>query len=85
MTESVPVPRYELDQLLAVATMYVDSFQEDELMTLPEKLALQEVEAILAKYGRRPAIMNDIPPPCAPSASRMAAVVAMIPKRQGED
>ena len=47
------VSRYELDQLLAVATMYVDAFRDDELMTLPQKLALQDMDAILDKYGRR--------------------------------
>lgn len=51
--ESVTLPRYELDQLLAVATKYVNAFGEDEKMTLPEKLMLQEVEAILERYGRR--------------------------------
>lgn len=51
--ENVAIPRYELDQLLAVATMYVDAFSPDEMMTLPEKLALQDVEAILERYGRR--------------------------------
>lgn len=52
-SEPVTIPRHVLDQLLAVATMYVDAFDEDELMTLPEKLALQYVEAILDRYGRR--------------------------------
>lgn len=51
--EQVTIARYELDQLLAVATMYVDAFAPDEMLTLPGKLALQEVEAILAKYGKR--------------------------------
>ena len=47
------LPRYELDQLLAVATIYVNAFEPDEMMDLPEKLRLQEVEAILERYGRR--------------------------------
>ena len=51
--ELVTIPQYELDQLLAVATMYVDAFAPDEMLTLPGKLALQEVESILGKYGRR--------------------------------
>ena len=51
--ENVTLPRYELDQLLAVATMYIDAFEEDELMSLPAKLRLQEVEAIVERYGRR--------------------------------
>ena len=52
-TESATLLRYELDCLLAVATMYVNAFAEDELMTLPAKLLLQDVEAILGRYGRR--------------------------------
>ena len=51
--ESVTLPRYELDQLLAVATMYIDAFEPDEMMSLPAKLRLQEVEAIVERYGRR--------------------------------
>ena len=51
--ESVTLPRYELDQLLAVATIYVNAFEPDEMMDLPAKLMLQEVEAILERYGRR--------------------------------
>ncbi len=51
--ETVTVPREEFDQLLAVATMYVGAFTEDERMTLPEKLRFQEVEAILEKHGKR--------------------------------
>lgn len=49
----VTISHSELAQFLAVATMYVDAFQDGELMTLPEKLALQDVEALLEKYGRR--------------------------------
>lgn len=51
--ESVTLPRYELELLLAVATTYVDAFAPDEMMTLPGKLLLQDVEAILERYGRR--------------------------------
>ena len=47
------MPRHEFDQLLAVATLYVGAFTEDEMMTLPEKLRFQEVEAILEKHGKR--------------------------------
>ena len=50
---SVTLPRYELDQLLAVATMYIDAFEPGEMMDLPAKLMLQEVEAIVERYGRR--------------------------------
>lgn len=51
--DQVTIDRYELDRLLHVATLYVDAFTEDEMMTLPEKLSLQEVEAILDRHGRR--------------------------------
>ena len=51
--EAVTISRYDLDQLLAAATVYVEAFEPDEMMTLPGKLALQEVEAVLEKYGRR--------------------------------
>ena len=51
--ELVTLPRYELDQLLAVATMYIGAFTDDELMTLPQKMAFQEVEAVVEKYGKR--------------------------------
>jgi hypothetical protein len=42
------VDRSELDQLLAVARLYVNAFAEDELMTLPERLRLQLIEDIVA-------------------------------------
>ena len=51
--ETVTVPRYDFDQLLAVATRYASAFAEVEMMTLPEKLRLQEVEAILERHGKR--------------------------------
>lgn len=51
--EMVAIPRYELDYLLAAATVYVEAFEPDEMMTLPGKMALQEVEAVLEKYGKR--------------------------------
>lgn len=37
----------DLEQLLAVARLYVTAFDDDETMTLPEKLRLQEIERIL--------------------------------------
>lgn len=43
----------EIETLLAVATLYVNAFTEDEMMTLPEKLRFQEVEDILRKHGKR--------------------------------
>jgi hypothetical protein len=51
--EAVTVDRVEFEALLAVATLYVNAFSDDEMMTIPEKLRLQEVEAILEKHGRR--------------------------------
>ncbi len=55
MTETsgqVTIDEADLGQLLAVATLYVSSFAEDEMMTLPEKLRLQMIEEILEKHGR---------------------------------
>ena len=43
----------EIEALLAVATLYVDAFTDDEAMTLPERMRLQEIEDILARHGRR--------------------------------
>jgi hypothetical protein len=51
--ENVTVPCRDLDCLLAVATLYVDSFAPDEMMTLPEKFALQDVEEVVERHGRR--------------------------------
>jgi hypothetical protein len=51
--EMVTIARYELDHLLAAATVYVEAFKPDEMLTLPGKMALQEVEAVLEKYGKR--------------------------------
>lgn len=51
--ETVPLPRRDLDVLLAVATLYLDSFADDELMTLPEKFRLQDVEDVVKRHGRR--------------------------------
>ena len=47
------VPRRDLDILLAVATLYADSFAPGEMMTLPEKFALQDVEDVVKRHGRR--------------------------------
>lgn len=43
----------EVEALLSVATLYVDSFKDDESMSLPELMRFQEVEAIVDRYGRR--------------------------------
>ena len=47
------IPTPDLTCLLAVATLYLESFAQDELMTLPERLRLQEVEDVLKRHGRR--------------------------------
>ena len=51
--ETVSLPRRDLDVLLAVATLYLNSFTDDELMTLPEKFAHQDVEEVVNRHGRR--------------------------------
>jgi hypothetical protein len=51
--ESVALPRRDLDCLLAVATLYLNSFTDDELMTLPEKFRHQDVEEVVKRHGRR--------------------------------
>ena len=43
----------DLDILLAVATIYVDAFSPDEMMTLPERMRLQDVEDVLERRGKR--------------------------------
>lgn len=45
--------RADLDQLLAVATLYLESFGDCDLMSLPEKLSLQGVEDVVARRGKR--------------------------------
>ena len=49
----VSMPANDFEQLLAVATLYVESFKDDELMSLTEKLRLQGIEDILARHGKR--------------------------------
>ncbi len=51
--ENIPVSRGDLDCLLAVATLYLNSFTDDERMTLPEKLMLQNIEDVVKRHGRR--------------------------------
>lgn len=43
----------ELGQLLAVATLYLDTYGEDDQMTYAEAARVGEVTAIVEKYGRR--------------------------------
>ncbi len=49
----VTLSQYHLDLLLAVATIYIEAFADDEMLTLPGKLLLQDVEDIVAVYGKR--------------------------------
>ena len=51
--EEVKSLRADLDCLLAVATLYVNAFSEDEMMTLPERMRLQDVEDVIERRGRR--------------------------------
>lgn len=51
--DQVTLSRADFDTLLAVATLYLNSFTEDELMTLPGKLIYQQVEDVVARYGHR--------------------------------
>jgi hypothetical protein len=53
VARQVAVALDDLETLLVVATMYVDAFGKDELMTLPERMRLQEVEQVLERRGRR--------------------------------
>jgi hypothetical protein len=50
---TLPLTDAEVGALLAVATLYVDSFAEDEAMSLTELMRLQEIEDILERHGRR--------------------------------
>lgn len=43
----------EIETLLAVATLYVAAFNDDDEMTLTEQMRLQAVEDILNRHGRR--------------------------------
>jgi hypothetical protein len=43
--------RYLLDVLRPVAELYVDAFRQDEMMTLRERLRLQEVENALEELA----------------------------------
>jgi hypothetical protein len=50
---TVAIDRAELDRLLAVATLYLNSFTDDDTMTIGEKFVHQDIEAVVEKYGRR--------------------------------
>ena len=51
--EHVSLPRSDLDCLLAVATLYLNSFAPDERVTLPEKHAYQDVQDVVRRHGSR--------------------------------
>jgi len=51
--DTITVDRAEWEAVLAVATTYVEAFSPDEMMTLGERMRLQEIEDILAKHGKR--------------------------------
>lgn len=48
MSAEVERLRAMLDVLLPVGRLYVDAFRDDETMSLPERLALQRVEDVVA-------------------------------------
>lgn len=52
MSDRTDLTDDEAALLLDVATLYVKAFSPDELMTLSEKLMLQDVEDLLARHGR---------------------------------
>ncbi len=51
--EEIKSLRADLGCLLAVATLYLGAFRDDEMMTLPEKMRLQDVEDVVHRHGRR--------------------------------
>ena len=51
--ERADISQADLDTLLAVATLYIGAFSEEEMVTLPEKLRLQQVEEVVERHGRR--------------------------------
>jgi hypothetical protein len=51
--ETVTVDRSEYEALLAVATLYVDSFTDDDRMSLVGAFRYQEIADIVDKHGRR--------------------------------
>lgn len=51
--EPVTVPAREWDLLLAVATVYVESFSYEDRMSLGQRILLRDVEAVVDKHGRK--------------------------------
>ena len=51
--EVVTITKADLAQLLAVATLYIDSFAPDERLSLGGLTAVQGIEEIVESHGRR--------------------------------
>lgn len=51
--DTVSLTEAEIGALLALATLYVDSFKDDETMSFTGRMRLQEIEDILDRHGRR--------------------------------
>lgn len=47
MTDRSDLTDAEIGQLLELARMYVAAFSDDEMLTLPERMRLQEIEDIV--------------------------------------
>lgn len=59
--ETVTIGRAELDRLLGVAALYLDSFTEDERFSFTEVWALNEVQEIVDRYRLDPATVQPGP------------------------
>lgn len=53
MDETVTVPKSDFDQLLAVATLYLDAFTDDDQTSYVESARVAEVAEVVERYGRR--------------------------------
>ncbi len=51
--ERADISQHDLETLLAVATLYIEAFDDDEMLTLFGKMRLQEVEKVVERYGKR--------------------------------
>ena len=49
----VLISRTDLDRLVAVATLYLDSFGPDEKLSAGGLMALQDIEETVERHGRR--------------------------------
>jgi hypothetical protein len=75
------VPEEDLLKLLAVATLYVNAFREDEMMSLTERIRLQEIEDILDRYVRATRALTTWPwhtTCCTGTPSRERDIGAMV-------